>query len=195
MINRSGMFENETIQWHLDGLMIMTKLSRTPILSFHLKRDLGFYRHWTYVLLKKKKKEKVNGMLLNKCVILLELFTVSRARGDNGYWYANPLEWHDNLISSQFHPTMALSVSDSLPSLAYLYCHVFFVQMQNMSGRNIQRTVQKILSVEQDKYFSNSRQIKAHTRRMENNSNPFFSSALFPDFMCKCSQLWSISTE
>ena len=84
---------------------------------------------------------------------------------------------------------MALSVSDSLPSLAYLYCHVFSVQMQNMSGRNIQRTVQKILSVEQDKYFSNSRQIKAHTRRMENNSNPFFSSALFPDFMCKCSQL------
>ena len=171
MINRSGMFENETIQWHLDGLMIMTKLSRTLILSFHLKRDLGFYRHCTYVLLKK-----------------------NRARGDNGYWYANPLEWHDNLISSQFHPTMALSVSDSLPSLAYLYCHVFFVQMQNMSGRNIQRTVQKILSVEQDKYFSNSRQIKAHTRRMENNSNPFFSSALCPDFMCKCSQLWSIST-
>ena len=193
MINRSGMFENETIQWHLDGLMIMTKLSRTLILSFHLKRDLGFYRHWTYVLLKKKKK-RVNGMLLNKCVILLELFTVSRARGDSGYWYANPLEWHDNLISSQFHPTMALSVSDSLPSLAYLYCHVFFVQMQNMSGRNIQRTVQKILSVEQDKYFSNSRQIKAHTQRMENNSNSFFSSALCPDFMCKCSQIWSIST-
>ena len=77
---------------------------------------------------------------------------------------------------------MALSVSDSLPSLAYLYCHVFFVQMQNMSGRNIQRTVQKILSVEQDKYFSNSRQIKAQTRRMENNSNPFFLKCSLPRF-------------
>ena len=32
-----------------------------------------------------KKKKRVNGMLLNKYVILLELFTVSRARGDNGY--------------------------------------------------------------------------------------------------------------
>ena len=78
---------------------------------------------------------------------------------------------------------MALSVSDSLPSLAYLYCHVFFVQMQNMSGRNIQRTVQKILSVEQDKYFPIVDKSK-HTRDEWKIILTLFSQVLFAPISC-----------